>query len=110
MILTAALIFAAIAQVDAGDSEMVNECRIVGARTEGLHTDVRAVAKFGACIRCRARDRNQTLTLPHRHLRLGIIDIFGHTVDKALQFTRPLCPKVAAAIAIRVEVRDRVCA
>ena len=106
MILATALIFATIAEVYTGDSKVVNEGRVVRARTKRLHAKVRTVAKLGAHLGGGPRDRDQAFTFPHRHLRLRIFDVLHHAVDKVFEFARTLCAEVPATVAIRVEISN----
>src|SRR5206468_4280851 len=103
----AAAILAAETEVDRGHTEMIEKRRVVGTRSKGADSKVRAGASLGAIARVVRRGVGEPpglQPLPNRNLGFRVLNIACHTVDKALECVRAFHLQKSAAIAIGIDV------
>ena len=106
-----AFVLAAKAQVERGDAQVIEEAGEVGARAQRVQPEIGPLAHRLAVVGVPGvGDVGELSPIPDRQLRLGVLDIAGHPVDELLQRVRAAHLEEAAAVAVGVEVGDRVLA
>ena len=104
-VIDSAAIFAAIAEVERSDAEMIEEDCPVGAGAQCVNAQVSAVANFlpvfgGLGI----GDGFQLVALPDRDLLLGIFNVASHAIDEFLQGMRSAHGQIAATVAVAIDI------
>ena len=104
-VVDAAFVLAAEAEVERGDAEVVEENRVIGARSQGADPEVGPLARLLAILRrCGSRDAPQLQPLPDGELLLRVRDVAGDPVDELLQRVRSLSAEIAPAVRVRIDV------
>ncbi len=85
VVLAAALVFSAEAEIDAGDAEVMDEGGVIGAGAKGGDAGVGAGAELGPEVWRSAEGVGEAGALPNGHLGFRIFNILDDRVDEGFQ-------------------------
>ena len=105
-VVLAVVTLAAEADVERGDTEVLQERRVVGPRAEGGQPQLFSVQSPLTRLRVALDHRPGAPPLGDAHSPLRVLDVPGHLIHEALQRMRAIHPEIAAAVAVRVDVGD----
>ncbi|EFF49205.1 hypothetical protein XAUC_04100 [Xanthomonas citri pv. aurantifolii str. ICPB 10535] len=112
---TTASALPAVAQIQRGQSQMLQKRAVVAARTERLERNV-AAGRSGFCdvlLRrlgggCQCVDaRTRALTFEHAYAAVRVLHVGRHAIDQALQRVTAAGVEKAASIAVGVDIQHR---
>ena len=107
-VVDAAAVLSSVAQVQRGDSQMVQEDRIIRARSQRADAQVRPLPRLlpvgRGPISREVRNAPELHALPDRQLGFRVFHVPCHAVDEPLQRVRAFHLQVAAAVGVRVDI------
>src|SRR5215469_3474484 len=91
-VVNAAVIFSAVAETQGGDTQVINENRVIGSRTKRGNSQIFTLTNFFAIVIGLALDDViGTSSLPNADLLFWVLNIFGDSVNEFFQRVRSVC-------------------
>src|SRR5713226_4417190 len=95
---------AAVAEVEAGDAQMLEKRRVIGAGAERVDAQIRPLPDLAPVLRARLDDLGGAESLAYRDFFLRVDDVIGNFIDEFLQRVRAADVQEAPGVAVAVDI------